>query len=364
MSVSTREFVLARRSDAMSKEKRAAVLEAPGFGRHVTDHMASARWNPSDGWHEFKIGAVEPLTLDPTAAVLHYGQSVFEGFKAYRHPDGSIWSFRPEVNAARFARSAARLALPELPVEQFIAACDQLVSVDRDWVPDSDGASLYLRPIMFGTEAFLGVRPAQEVLFLVLASPAQSIFPNGVQPLSIWLSNYVRAAPGGTGAAKCAGNYAAALIAHQEAYARGHDQVMFLDAVERRWIEELGGMNVFVVLDDGSLVTPPVSGTILDGVTRRSVITLATDEGYRVTQRPLAIDEWWDGVESGRIVEAFACGTAAMVTPIAELVRADGAARLAPAGHMGPVTATLRTALLDIQFGRAADRFDWMHHIV
>jgi branched-chain amino acid aminotransferase len=230
----------------VEEQRLAQILAAPGFGSHFTDHMFTAEWTPDQGWHDARVTAYAPLSLDPATAVLHYAQEIFEGMKAYRHDDGSVWTFRPEQNAARMARSARRLALPELPVADFVASVDALVRADHRWVPDPEGEkSLYLRPFMFASETFLGVRPAQHVTYLVIASPAGAYFPGGVKPVSIWLSeDYTRAGVGGMGAAKTGGNYAASLVAQQEASEHGCDQVVFVDAVERTWVEELGGMNL------------------------------------------------------------------------------------------------------------------------
>jgi branched-chain amino acid aminotransferase len=260
-------------------EQRAGILANPGFGSHFSDHMVSIDWDEGRGWHSATIGPRQPIPLDPAAAVLHYAQEIFEGLKAYRQQDGGIALFRPEANAARFNRSAERLAMPELPEAMFIEAVRQLVAADRDWFPSVEGGSLYLRPFMIATEAFLGVRPAKQYKFLVIASPAGNYFKSGAPAVSIWVSEYTRAAPGGTGAAKCGGNYAASLVPQAEALARGHDQVVFLDAAERKWIEELGGMNLYFAFDDGSLITPPLTGTILPGITRDSILQLAREEG-------------------------------------------------------------------------------------
>jgi branched-chain amino acid aminotransferase len=347
----------------VSPERRAEILADPGFGRHFTDHMLTVTWTPDEGWHDAQIKAYGPFEVDPATAVLHYAQEIFEGMKAYRHDDGSIWSFRPDVNARRFARSARRMALPELPVDDFVAAVDALVQVDHEWVPGGGETSLYLRPFMFASETFLGVRPAQHVTFCVIASPAGSYFPRGVKPVSIWLSeDYTRAAPGGTGSAKCGGNYAASLQAQQEALAHGCDQVAFLDAVERRWVEELGGMNLYFVHSDGSIVTPSLTDTILEGVTRDSVLTLARSRGYEVVERRFSVDDWRDGVASGEIAEVFACGTAAVLTPVGTLKWSGG--EVSSGEEPGKVTTELRSALLDVQYGRSAEMRDWMHRIV
>ena len=345
-------------------EARAAILANPAFGRVFTDHMVSATWTTAEGWHDARLHAYGPVSIDPASVVLHYGQTVFEGLKAYRQPDGGVALFRPERNAARLTRSCRRLALPTFPEDAFVAACEQLVRADVAWVPEGEGASLYLRPFMWADEVGLGVRPSESARFQVIASPAGNYFSGPLRPVSLWLSQeYVRAAPGGTGAAKCGGNYAASLVAQQEAIENGCDQVVFLDAVEHRWLEELGGMNVFLVLDDGTLVTPDINGTILDGITRDSVITLARERGHVVEERRVDVDEWRKGAADGRVVEVFACGTAAVLTPIGAL-RWPGGEVLAGTGEPGPVTMALRAALLDLQYGRVEDTHDWVHRVV
>jgi len=347
-----------------SSERRAAaereeILADPGFGKHFTDHMATVQWTLEDGWHDASIHPYGPLSLDPSASVLHYAQEIFEGMKAYRHADGSVWSFRPEANAHRFARSARRLALPELPVETFVESIRRLVQADVDWVPSAPETSLYLRPFMIATEAFLGVRAAHAVAYHCIASPAGAYFTSGPKPVSIWLSTqYARAARGGTGAAKTGGNYAASLLPQQEAYEQGCQQVMFLDSEEGVWLEELGGMNVVLVKADGTLVTPD-SASILEGITRDSILQLAEDRGLRVERRRVSLDEWRDGVADGSITEAFACGTAAVVTPIAEL-RGEGFTIGSPTVGAGELTMSLRQELTDIQYGRRPDPHGWM----
>ena len=356
------QFEVERSARPADPQRRVEILADPGFGRHFTDHMLLACWSPNAGWHDARVTAYAPLPMDPATAVLHYAQEVFEGLKAYRHEDGSIWAFRPHLNAIRFQRSARRMALPELPADDFLGAIQALVETDRDWVPSGGERSLYLRPTMFASEVFLGVRPAREVTFCLIASPAGSYFSTGVQPVSIWLSEeFVRAAPGGTGAAKAGGNYAASLLAQQEAIANGCDQVAFLDAVDRRWVEELGGMNLFFVHDDGSLVTPSLTDTILEGVTRASIMELATALGHKVEERKVDVDEWREGVRSEAIAEVFACGTAAVITPINALRWRGGEVSIG--AEAGPVTARLRQALLDLQYGRASDTFGWLHRL-
>jgi branched-chain amino acid aminotransferase len=355
------DWRIERNPSPATDERRAEIMAAPGFGKNFTDHMATARWTAEAGWQEPVISAYGPIALEPAAHVFHYGQTAFEGFKAYHQPDGSVATFRPEANAARFARSAHRLALPELPVDDFVTAADVLIDLDRAWVPDTAEMSLYLRPFMIATEVGLGVRPSQEVLFFLIASPAGAYFAGGAKPVKIWLSeDYTRAAPGGTGAAKCGGNYAASLVAQQEAIANGCDQVAFLDAVERRWVEELGGMNLCFVYDDGVIATPELTGTILEGVTRDSLLTLARDLGHPVEERRIDIDEWRKGVESGRVTEVFACGTAAVITSVGELHWRGGSVSM-PAATT--VADELRAALVDIQVGRALDSHGWMHPV-
>ena len=371
MSSAALSFTVDVRSDVMPDDQREAVLANPGFGKTFTDHMVLATWTPAAGWHDAKVTAYGPLSLDPSAAVLHYAQEIFEGMKAYRHADGSVWTFRPEVNAARFARSAQRLALPELSSADFIESLRVLVATDEKWVPvagDGGEASLYLRPFMFASESFLGVRPATAVTYAVIGSPAGPYFAGGVKPVSIWLStDYTRAAPGGTGQAKCGGNYAASLAAQVQGSANGCDQVAFLDAVERKWVEELGGMNLFFVHSDGTLVTPQLTGTILEGVTRASILELAGDLGLKVDERRVSIDQWRDGVNSGEITEVFACGTAAVVTPVGRLAWEGGEVVIGDHkvnGGVGSVTASIRGSLLDVQYGRVPDSHGWLTRLV
>ncbi len=350
-------------SNIVADARLAEILADPGFGLHFSDHMFTAEWTPDQGWHAARIEPYGPLTLDPATAVLHYAQETFEGMKAYRHDDGSIWSFRPEENAARMVRSSHRLALPVLEVEDFVAAVDALVQVDQRWVPDSEGEkSLYIRPFMFASEKFLGVRPSQHVTFMVILSPAGAYFKGGLKPVTLWLSEqYTRAGRGGMGAAKTGGNYASSLVAQQEAIAEGCDQVVFLDSQEMTYVEELGGMNMYFVHEDGRIVTPE-TGTILEGITRASIIELAGKLGMQVEERKFGIDEWREGVSNGTITEVFACGTAAVVTPVGALKWAGG--QTPEPSRTGEVAGRLRQALVDIQFGRADDTFGWMHRIV
>ncbi|WP_267244671.1 branched-chain amino acid aminotransferase [Streptomyces sp. PR69] len=345
----------------LSDAEREAILANPGFGRHFTDHMVTIKWTEGRGWHDAELVPYAPLSLDPANMTLHYAQEIFEGLKAYRQPDGSVAVFRPEANAERFQRSAARLAMPELPVETFIAACDALVQQDKAWVPAHGGeASLYLRPFMIATEVGLGVKPANEYLFIVIASPAGAYFPGGVKPVSIWLSeDRVRAVPGGIGAAKTGGNYAASLLAQAEAAAHGCDQVAYLDALEHKWVEELGGMNLYFVYED-RIVTPELTGSLLAGITRDSLLKLAKDLGYQPQEGRVSIDDWRRDTENGTLKEVFACGTAAVITPVG-LVKCASGEWTQSGGEPGEVTMRLRESLLAIQTGTAPDPHGWMH---
>lgn len=364
------DFAVHPHPSPLSDSERQQILADPGFGDYFTDHMVSIDWTrdtegaggPGGSWHDARIEPFGPIQLSPAAAVLHYGQEIFEGLKAYRHQDGSVWTFRPQANAARLNQSARRLALPELPEELFLESLRLLVSTDEAWVPAGDGQALYLRPFMYAAEAFLGVRPSREVAYKVIASPAGNYFGGELKPVSIWVSrDYARAGHGGTGAAKCGGNYAASLAPQLQAAANGCDQVLFLDPTRDNAVEELGGMNVFFVFQDGRLVTPALTGTILEGVTRRSVIQLAKDRGLDVQERTITLDEWREGVASGEITEVFACGTAAVITPIGRLF--DGEDVIESAGG-SEVTLDIRRELLELQTGRGEDRHGWLYRLV
>lgn len=358
-ATTTTVFDVTASVNVVSAADREAILADPGFGQHFTDHMIAIDWTIDEGWHEARVQPYGPLMLDPAASVLHYGQEIFEGVKAYRHADGSIWTFRPEQNGARLQRSAHRLALPELPVDVFIDSLRELIAVDGAWVPSAPETSLYLRPFMIANESFLGVRAAQRVGYYVIASPAGAYFQGGVTDVSIWLSTqYSRAGRGGTGAAKCGGNYAASLLPQREAYENGCAQVLFLDSEEGTRIDELGGMNVFLVRADGTLVTPEINGSILEGVTRDSIITIAKARGLQVEERAVTVDEWRDGVADGSIVEAFACGTAAVITPISELKSETFTLTMPPVAER--LSMSLRQELTDIQYGRRPDVHGWL----
>ena len=358
------KFTVERNAHPATDVERNAILAEPGFGRYHSDHMVSVLYTADRGWHDARVVPYGPVELDPSAIVLHYAQEIFEGLKAYRWADGSIVSFRPEANAARLRASARRLAIPELSEELFLESLRQLIAVDHDWVPSAGGEqSLYLRPFVIATEPGLGVRPSTEYRYLVIGSPAGAYFKGGIKPVSVWLSTeYVRASPGGTGAAKFGGNYAASLLAQAEAAANGCDQVVWLDAIERRYVEEMGGMNLFFVFGSGGtarLVTPELSGSLLPGITRNSLLQLAGDAGFAVEERKIDVEEWRKGVAAGDITEVFACGTAAVITPVSQVKFGDGEFTVGD-GTPGEVTMALRDTLTGIQRGTFADTRGWM----
>jgi branched-chain amino acid aminotransferase len=349
--------------------ERKAMLRSPGFGQIFTDHMITLRWSAERGWHDGRLEAYGPFTLDPATAVLHYSQEFFEGLKAYRQDNGSITLFRPDANAARFNSSARRMAMPELPEETFLRALELLVAQDREWVPSGEGNSLYLRPFMIATQRGLGVNhPSSEYLFCVIASPAASYFSGGVKPVTVWLSEeYTRAAPGGTGSVKTGGNYAAAFVAQQQAVEQGCDQVVWLDAAEHRWVEEMGGMNLFFVRGSASggaplITTPPLTGTLLPGITRDSLLKLAPELGVKAVEERITIDQWQAECAAGDLTEVFACGTAAVITPVGR-VKGESAQWLVADGEPGPVTMRLREELIGLQYGRHPDPFNWTHKV-
>jgi branched-chain amino acid aminotransferase len=358
----TLDFEFEAHASPVPADVRAAALQDPGFGKTLTDHMVVINYEEGRGWHSARVVPHAPFLINPASAVLHYAQEIFEGLKAYRLPDGGAALFRPEANARRFNESAARMAMPAMPEELFLASLKQAVKADGAWIPEIEGGSLYLRPFMFASETFLGVKPASEFTYMVICSPAGAYF-KGAEAVTLWTSeHYTRAAPGGTGAAKCGGNYAASLIAQAEAIREGCQQVVFLDAVENRWVEELGGMNVMFVFEDGSIQTPPLGGTILPGITRDSLLTLARDAGLTVREERYGIDQWKADAESGKLREAFACGTAAVVTPIG---RVRGRGFDFGIGNQGPgiVAEKLKADLVAIQRGRAPDPHGWVKRL-
>lgn len=347
---------------------RDAILAQPGFGKYFTDNVVQAIWTKDEGWHTAELVASDLSAGGLGINALHYGQSIFEGLKAYRHADGGIYTFRPEANALRFQRSAYRLALPPVPTDLFMGSIQALVEQDQAWVCADDEKSLYLRPLEFGSENALGVRPSLHVTYILMASPVGAYFPQGVKPVSVWISDdYVRAAPGGTGEAKCAGNYAASLVAQAEAAEQGCDQVVWIDAIERKYVEEMGGMNLFYVYgtgQDARLITPELTGTLLPGITRDSLLTLASDLGYNVEQGRITVEQWRKDCESGAISEVFACGTAAVITPVGSVKSKNSGSWQIADGQPGEVTMRLRKALVDIQTGKSPDHHNWLHRLV
>jgi branched-chain amino acid aminotransferase len=348
--------------------QRDTILAAPGFGQVFTDHMVTLRWSAGSGWHDGRLEPYGPFTLDPAAKVFHYGQEIFEGMKAYRQDGGSIALFRPEENAARFNRSAQRMAMPAIPEETFVRALELLVTQDSAWVPGGVGDSLYLRPMMIATQRGLGfTHPSDSYLFCVIACPAAAYFGAELRAVTVWLcEEYTRAAPGGTGFAKAGGNYAGAFVAGQQATERGCDQVVWLDSVEHAWVEEMGGMNMFFVYAPPGaqprVMTPELTGTLLPGVTRDSLLTLAPELGIAAEEGRISTGQWRADCASGALTEAFACGTAAVVAPIGAVRGAEHEWRIGDGGP-GPVTLRLREELLGIQYGRRPDPFSWVHKV-
>lgn len=365
--MSTVDFKIELSGDRTPAAERERILADPGWGQNFTDHMITIRWDADQGWHDARLEPYGPITLDPATQAMHYAQEIFEGLKAYVHNDGSVVMFRPQMNAARFNRSALRMAMPQLPEHLFLRALELLVDTDRDWVPRTEGYSLYLRPFMFATSKALGVnRPAQHYLFMLIASPSASYFPGGIKPVTVWLSDdYTRAAPGGTGEAKCGGNYAASFLAQAEAVAQGCDQVVWLDATERRWVEEVGSMNLVFVHGTGAqarLMTPSLTGTLLPGVTRDSLLKLAPDLGIPAEEGRITVDEWQAACASGEITEVFGCGTAAVISPVGA-VKGKGRAWTIGDGTPGPISMRLREELTGIQYGSRPDPYGWVHRV-
>ena len=352
--------------NAVPAEKRAALVAEGGFGKYYTDHMVICDWSESDGWSEPELVPYGPITLDPATAVFHYGQEIFEGMKAYRQPDGSVALFRPEANARRFANSARRLALPEMPEELFLETVHALVKQDINWVPDKVGESLYIRPFMIATEVGLGVRPSNKAKYILIATPAGAYFDPS-KAVSVWISTeYVRAAQGGTGEAKCGGNYAASLVAQKAAAKEGCDQVVWIDAKERKWVEEMGGMNLYFVKGSGAdakVITPKLTGTLLPGITRDSILSAAKDLGYQTEEVMLSIDDWRDGIANGEITEIFACGTAAVISPVGQAKSAMGT-WITGDGQPGAITMQIRNHMLGIQHGTVEDKHNWMKPVL
>ena len=332
------------------------------FGKQFTDRMFVMEYDAGKGWHSPVIKPYGPFSMDPAAMVLHYSQEIFEGLKAFRREDGSIALFRPEQNIKRFNKSAQRMCMPEVDEDFFLTALKELIRLESDWVPHSEGTSLYIRPTMIATEAMLGVRPADKYLCYIILSPVGAYYKGGIAPVKIWISDHhIRAAEGGTGEAKTGGNYAASLLAAGMATEQGYDQVLWLDAKEKKYVEEVGSMNM-IFLKDGKLVTSPLKGTVLDGITRKSVLTLARDMGYEIEERALSVDEVLDGVDSGAITEAFGVGTAVVVSPVGEFCFKGRKVTLGD-GKTGELTQKLYDTLTGIQYGRIEDKYSWVTEV-
>jgi branched-chain amino acid aminotransferase len=333
-----------------------------GFGRYFSDHMFLMNYTREKGWHDPRIEPYQPLSLDPAAMVLHYGQEVFEGLKAYHLPDGGIALFRPEKNIERMNASARRMVMPEVDPDLFFQAMQELVLLDRDWIPTSEGTSLYIRPTMIANEPALGVRPAEQYLFYIITGPVGAYYRQGFKPTRIYVTDeYVRAAKGGSGAAKTAGNYAPTLLAAKGAIEQGYTQVLWLDAKERKYAEEVGTSNIFFLVED-ELVTPPLGGTILPGITRDSVLRLARHWGLDVSERLISIDEVVEGCKTGALKEMFATGTAAVISPVGEIGYQGEVFRVADGG-IGELSQTLYQELTSIQYGHKEDPFGWQVRI-
>lgn len=330
------------------------------FGKQFTDRMFVMKYLTGKGWHDARIQPYQPFSLDPAAMVLHYAQEIFEGLKAFRRPDGQIALFRPRDNFKRFNHGAQRMCIPAIDEDFLLRSLKELIRLEADWVPRSAGTSLYIRPTLIATEPMLGVRPADEYLCYIILCPVGAYYKGGLSPVKIWIpEHYVRAAHGGTGEAKTGGNYASSLFAAREAAAKGYDQVLWLDAREKKYIEEVGSMNI-CFLFDGKLVTSPLHGTILDGITRRSVLTLAREMGVEVVERALSIDEVLDGAESGRLTEAFGTGTAVVISPVGQFTYRDRTVQLGDGKTTGPLTQKLYDTLTGIQYGRLPDPHGWV----
>ncbi len=330
-----------------------------GFGKYFSDHMFIVEYDEDKGWHDARIVPYGPFSLDPAAKVLHYGQEIFEGLKAYRTKDNQINIFRPEANARRMIASCDRMCMQEIPEELFVEAVKKLVELDKDWVPSEEGTSLYIRPFLFATEAALGVHAATSYIFSIITSPVGAYYAEGINPIRIYVENDdVRAVKGGTGAAKCGGNYAASIRASQKAEDKNYAQVLWLDGVERRYIEEVGSMNIMFKIDN-KIITPKLTGSVLPGITRESCLCLLKEWGYEIEERLITIDELFQAYEKGIFEEAFGTGTAAVISPIKELTWKDKDIHLSN-GQIGPVSQRLYDVLTGIQYGREVDTHNWV----
>ena len=329
-----------------------------GFGKIFTDHMFVMNYTEGKGWHDPRIVPFQKISLSPAAMVYHYGQEMFEGLKAYKNPDGNVYLFRPDMNAKRTNASNDRLVIPRLPEEDFVQAVSAVVDVDRDWIPTEPGTSLYIRPFIIATDEFLGVAPSKTYLFMIILAPSGAYYESGLAPVGIWIEDeYVRAVRGGIGYAKTGGNYAASLIAQQKAHDAGYSQVLWLDGVDRKYIEEVGAMNIFFKID-GKIVTPALNGSILPGITRNSVIELCKKWGYTVEERKISVDELIAAQKDGKLEEVFGTGTAAVISPVGKLRYKDDVMTIGD-GQTGPVSLKLYETITGIQLGKLPDEMGW-----
>ena len=333
-----------------------------GFGQYFTDHMFMMDYTEGVGWHDARIVPYAPIAMDPATMVLHYAQETFEGLKAYRNPKGEITLFRPEMNARRMINSNKRICMAELPEDMFVEAVEAIVKYEQDWIPTAKDTSLYIRPFMFASEASVGVHPAKSYTFVIILSPVGSYYPEGVNPVKIWVEDeYVRAVKGGTGFTKCGGNYAASIAAQVKAESHGYTQVLWLDGVHRKYVEEVGTMNVMFLIDD-TVVTAPLEGSVLPGVTRDSIIHILKDWGYKVEERELSIDELMEAGRNGKLKEAFGTGTAAVISPVGQLYY-KGEEIVINDFKTGELTQKLYDTLTGIQWGRLEDKYGWVRYI-
>lgn len=333
-----------------------------GFGTYFTDHMFMMDYTEGVGWHDARIVPYAPIAMDPATMVLHYAQETFEGLKAYRNPKGEITLFRPEMNARRMINSNKRICMAELPEDMFVEAVEAIVKYEQDWIPTAKDTSLYIRPFMFASEASVGVHPAKSYTFIIILSPVGSYYPEGVNPVKIWVEDeYVRAVKGGTGFTKCGGNYAASIAAQVKAESHGYTQVLWLDGVHRKYVEEVGTMNVMFLIDD-TVVTAPLEGSVLPGVTRDSIIHILKDWGYKVEERELSIDELMEAGRNGKLKEAFGTGTAAVISPVGQLYY-KGEEIVINDFKTGELTQKLYDTLTGIQWGRLEDKYGWVRYI-
>lgn len=333
-----------------------------GFGHVFTDHMFIMNYDKGQGWHDARIVPYAPLELSPAAMCLHYAQEVFEGLKAYRTAEGNIQLFRPEENFKRLNISNERLVIPQIDVDFCVEALDKLVSIEKDWVPHTDGASLYIRPFIIACDPFLGVRPADSYMFIIILSPSGAYYSTGLNPVGIYVEqNYVRAVKGGMGFTKTGGNYAASLIGQDEAHKQNYSQVLWLDGVEKKYIEEVGAMNIFFIID-GEVVTPELQGSILSGITRKSVLQLAESWGMKVSERRITIQEVADAYDAGKLDEVFGTGTAAVISPVGTLKWGDKVMTINN-NKIGPVSQKIYDTMTGIQYGKLEDKFGWVHKV-